>query len=75
MLSVSDVLDRLFDNNFGNSGSDSGGKMAHLPLQRKYSGPIALREEVRLDGFINCKFVLHIVPCGFCLPYSLSRIL
>ena len=29
-----------------------------------------LGEEIHIDGFIDCMFVVHIVLCSFCLPYN-----
>lgn len=58
MLSVNDVLSRLFDEDTDCSGSDSGGEEGTDIYAYRGSSldPKALRDEARLEGFLDCKF-------------------
>ena len=77
MLSASDVLQLVLEDDSDLSGSDSGEEEG--PGIYAYRGPTlnpsVLREEAILDGVLSCKFVLDIALGSFCLPDSMEKIL
>ena len=55
------MLDQLFDKDSDDSGSNSGGEDG----PGKHSGPHSLERGGTSGIFIDCKFVLHTIPCNF----------